>query len=92
MSLALISMVVVTLLQPPLIAQCTLFVCSEIQGFVLLLHHMYCFQICYIHSASFETTYYIGSQAGAASLVEGRPVLHHFKLWREAALRVNFNA
>ena len=34
----------------------------------------------------------IGSQAGAASLVEGRPVLHHFKLWREATQRVNLNA
>ena len=34
----------------------------------------------------------IGSQAGAASLVKGRPVLHHFKLWREATLTENFKA
>ena len=34
----------------------------------------------------------IGSWAGATCFVEYRPVLNHFKLWRETTLTINLNA
>ena len=66
--------------------------------FIPIFHHNYNIQpiscdiwLFSVRFASRHNLNFLG-EAGAACLVEGRPALHHFKLWREATPIVNLNA